>query len=402
MKELRLGEIKRQYNEADMYIDTVEMMLPNNNNRKIYLSYIRNKINLLEENNCILNIQINIYNKIKDIIKHVDEWLASFDYEKIIDELPSMIDNYRSGDFNQMVLDAIKQKEAPKPDNPEPSNPSSSQANSGAENNVVPEIINKYEDELKEKLSKFGIDTSNLNNLINTLKNKDEKLVDDCITSFKQSLFSLVDTLIKDEYNINIDEEFAKNICNQLNIDCTDKEISDFVKEVTNIIDHGSIELSTVLKTGIDKMLDAFIRFIRNESSTQSQSKEEPKEKEQVEKNAKEETKEESPEKEDAIIPVPINKDTLGILSNILNLDNKGFKDIFDTLGDTQQELLKVLIALKNGNTKGKKPFKMLMSDYNELVTLNNNLVSTKAETNKKEQAVQQSNEVKTTATATA
>ena len=98
-----------------------------------------------------------------------------------------------------------------------------------------------------------------LNNLINTLKNKDEKLVDDCITSFKQSVFSLVDTLIKDEYNINIDEEFAKNICNQLNIDCTDKEISDFVKEVTNMIDHGSIELSTVLKTGIDKMLDAFI-----------------------------------------------------------------------------------------------------------------------------------------------
>ena len=48
-----------------------------------------------------------------------------------------------------------------------------------------------------------------------------------------------------------------------------------------------------------------------------------------MEKNAKEETKEESPEKkEDAIIPVPINKDTLGILSNILNLDGKEFKDI--------------------------------------------------------------------------
>ena len=424
MKELYLAEINKTKDKKEMevFINTISRMIPDTDSKNVCLSYIKNMINSFSGNYINpVSVQINIYNRIDMIISHVNEWLKSFDSNMILAELPSMIDNYRSGDFNQMVLDAIKQKEAPKPDNPEPSNPSSSQANStaGVENNVVPEIIIKCEEELKEKFGKYGI--SDVDSLINTLKGKDEKIMDDFVVSFKQSINNVVDALIKDKC-INIDKEFVKNICNEINIDCTDKEIDDFVKEVKNIIGDGTIELKSSLKNSIDKMVDAVIRLIReatesndqqskeeivdveviepntsqSKEDVQEESKQEPKEKEQVEKNAKEEIKEESPEKEDAIIPVPINKDTVRILSNILNLDNKGFKDIFDTLGDTQQEFIKVIIAFKNGKTKGKKPFKMLMSDYNELVTLNNNL------TNKKEQAVQQSNEVKTTATATA
>lgn len=118
MKELRLAEIERQYREAEKYVSIAGRMIPKNDRADIYLSYIRNRINEFGDNISASNVQINIYNDIDYIISCVDEWLDSFDSDAILAELPLLIDSYRDGDFNEIVMAAIKSKQSPKSNKP--------------------------------------------------------------------------------------------------------------------------------------------------------------------------------------------------------------------------------------------------------------------------------------------
>ena len=121
MKELYLAEINKTKDKKEMevFINTISRMIPDTDSKNVCLSYIKNMINSFSGNYINpVSVQINVYNKIDMIIKHVDEWLSSFDSDAILAELPLLIDEYRSGDFNEIVMAAIKSKQSPKSNKP--------------------------------------------------------------------------------------------------------------------------------------------------------------------------------------------------------------------------------------------------------------------------------------------
>ena len=417
MEELYLAEVEKDWGDELLnYIEIAKKMLPKNGNEKIYLAYIRNRLNLIGKDLCPTNVQVNIYSDIDNIIKRVDIWLASFDSEKIISKLPSMINNYRKGDFNEIVKAEIeKATEAKAKIEKE-----ETKEEAGVENSNIPQIIKKYEDEIKDKFSVFGIDTtSDIDTLVKSFKDKEEKEVINAFELFiRKAADNIINVLTKDN-SIIIDEKFIKDMCTQLNIEYTDKEIQDLLQIVSGVLSETSSKLETTLKNGVNKMIDAIMALIRNgkpkeetetkeremEKDTKRKTKEaktekpreetETKERE-MEKDTKGKTKETKTEKNQNVeISADVDNTNVKKFANIVNMNMKDYTDIYASFKEDQQKYMNLLRAFKAGDRTYVEEHiklgdnKIAITDYNELVAINKKITSTKRASKKETQPQQ-------------
>ena len=392
MKELYLSKVENDRGEAiDRYIHIAEKLLPKNENAAIYVAFIRNMINGFGSDDITESVQINIYPHIDSIVKDVNEWLESFDSKKIISKLPSLIDNYRKGDFNEIVKAEIKATEAKVKIEKE-----ETKEEAGVENNKIPQIIKKYEDEAKKKFSEFGIDTTDIDTLVKSFKDKDEKVINDFESFIRKAADDIINALTKD--NLIIDGKFIKDICTQLNIECTDKEIEEFLQIVSGVLSETSSSLETTLKNGVNKMIDAIIALIRKRVEESKEEKtEKPKERE-VEKVTEGKTKEEKTEKNQNVeITANVDNNNAKKFANIVNMNIKNYTDIYASLKDSQQKYINLLRAFKAGvRNYGEEHIKLgdnkiTITDYNELIVINKKITSTKSKrASKKETQPQQ------------
>ena len=421
MKELYLSKVKNDLGEEiDRYIHIAENLLPKNENTAIYAAFIRNMINGFgcDDDEITESIQLNVYEDIDSIVKDVNEWLESFDSKKIISKLPSLINEYRDGDFNEIVKAEIekiekateakaKEKEVTKDKNKVEEATKEAKEEVGVENNKIPQIIKKYEKEIKNKFSEFGIDASDIDTLVKSFKGKDKKLINDFESFIRKAADDIINALTKD--NLIIDGKFIKDICTQLNIECTDKEIEEFLQIVSGVLSETSSVLETTLKNGVNKMIDAIIALIRKKVE-ESKEEETEKPKEETEKPKEEtETKEREMEKgtegktkeektkENQNVEISANVDNTNVkkFANIVNMNMKDYSDIYVGLKDSQQKYLNLLRAFKAGDRtyveeRIKLGYnKMTIVDYNELIAINKKITSTKRASKKETQPQQ-------------
>ena len=426
MEELYLAEVEKDWGDELLnYIEIAKRMLPKNGNEKIYLAYIRNRLNLIGKDLCPTNVQVNIYSDIDNIIKRVDIWLASFDSKKIISKLPSLINEYRHGDFNEIVKAEIekiekateakaKEKEVTKDENKVEEATKEAKEEAGVENNKIPQIIKKYEDKMKKKFS--GIDVTSVDTLVKSFKDKDEKVINDFESFIRKAADDIINVL-KD--NLIIDKKFIKDICTQLNIECTDKEIEEFLQIVSGVLSETSSSLETTLKNGVNKMIDAIIALIRKrveeskeektekpkerevekvtEGKTKEEKTEKPKERE-VEKGTEGKTKEEKTEKNQNVeITANVDNNNVKKFTNIVNMNLSDYTNIYASLKDSQQKYINLLRAFKAGDKSYVEEHiklgdnKMTIADYNELIAISKKITSTKSKrASKKETQPQQ------------
>ena len=343
MKELYLAKLTGEMvDDTTMtsYVNTIKTLLASSASKsreKIYISFIKNKINEFNQFPVLFsNVQFNIYDDINGIVARVDEWLNSFDSEAIINDIPALIDSYREGDFNSIVKEAIEKKksnvtpdgENPEPDNPSPEPSTTSQTSvSGAANNIIPEL---------EKM------------LNNKMQSKKEQMSD------------------------------------------IPKEIRDKIEKATAIYMDG-------IKKAVVDTLD------ENKDKPNGSTKEERKvekgqdEKGEAEKEQSEEKKQQEPKEQEIIIQAPVNAATCKKFNSLLSMsvDSKEYRDIFDTLSESQQRYLSLhrasmskdnqyILAHKNDNS-------ISSSDYNELLKLAKSLTAS----SKKGSSQKQKNEKK-------
>ena len=429
MKELYLSKVEKDRGEAiDRYIHIAEKLLPKSENAAIYVAFIRNMINGFGSDDITESVQISIYPHIDSIVKDVNEWLESFDSKKIISKLPSLINEYRHGDFNEIVKAEIEKiekateakeevKEETKDENKVEEATKEAKEEVGVENNKIPQIIKKYEDEIKNKFSEFGIDASDIDTLVKSFKGKDKKLINDFESFIRKAADDIINVLTKD--NLIIDNNFIKDICTQLNIECTDKEIEEFLQIVSGVLSETSFEVETTLKNGVNKMIDAIIALIRKrveeskeektekpkerevekvtEGKTKEEKTEKPKERE-VEKGTEGKTKEEKTEKNQNVeITANVDNNNAKKFANIVNMNIKNYTDIYASLKDSQQKYINLLRAFKAGDKSYVEEHiklgdnKITIADYNELIAISKKITSTKSKrASKKETQPQQ------------
>ena len=407
MKELYLSKVEKDRGEAiDRYIHIAEKLLPKSENAAIYVAFIRNMINGFGSDDITESVQISIYPHIDSIVKDVNEWLESFDSKKIISKLPSLINEYRHGDFNEIVKAEIEKiekateakeevKEETKDENKVEEATKEAKEEVGVENNKIPQIIKKYEDEIKNKFS--GIDATSVDTLVKSFKGKDEKLINDFELFIRKAADDIINNVLTKD-NLIIDNNFIKDICTQLNIECTDKEIEEFLQIVSGVLSETSFEVETTLKNGVNKMIDAIIALIRKRVEESKEEKtEKPKERE-VEKVTEGKTKEEKT-KENQNVEISANVDNTNVkkFANIVNMNMKDYSDIYVGLKDSQQKYLNLLRAFKAGDRtyveeRIKLGYnKMTIVDYNELIAISKKITSTKSKrASKKETQPQQ------------
>ena len=413
MKELYLSKVEKDRGEAiDRYIHIAEKLLPKSENAAIYVAFIRNMINGFGSDDITESVQISIYPHIDSIVKDVNEWLESFDSKKIISKLPSLINDYRHGDFNEIVKAEIEKiekateakeevKEETKDENKVEEATKEAKEEVGVENNKIPQIIKKYEDEI---FSEFGIDASDIDTLVKSFKGKDKKLINDFESFIRKAADDIINVLTKD--NLIIDNNFIKDICTQLNIECTDKEIEEFLQIVSGVLSETSSSLETTLKNGVNKMIDAIIALIRKkveeskEEETEKPKEETEKPKREMEKDTKGKTQKEKTEKnkeEKNQVEISANVDNTSVkkFANIVNMNMKDYSDIYVGLKDSQQKYLNLLRAFKAGDRtyveeRIKLGYnKMTIVDYNELIAINKKITSTKRASKKETQPQQ-------------
>lgn len=402
MKELYLSKVESDLGKGlDTYIDIAKQLLPKNENTEIYVAFIRNMLNGFGSyDEMAESVQINVYANINGIVKDVDEWLESFDSKKIISKLPSLINNYRKGDFNEIVNAEIEKATEAKG---EIEKATEAKEEAGVENNKIPQIIKKYEDEIKNKFSEFGIDTTSVDTLVKSFKDKDEKVINDFELFIRKAADDIINVL-KD--NLIIDKKIIKNICTQLNIECTDKEIEEFSQIVSGVLSKTSSKLETTLKNGVNKMIDAIMVLIRNGKAKEETEK--PKEektekaKREMEKGTKEKTtKEPKTEKnkeeknQNVEITVDVDNTNAKKFANIVNMNMEDYNNIYVGLKDNQQKYLNLLRAFKAGDRNYVEERiklgynKMTIVDYNELIAINKKITSTKRASKKETQPQQ-------------
>ena len=419
MKELYLSKVEKELGEGlDRYIHIAENLLPKNENTAIYVAFIRNMINGFgcDDDEITESIQLNVYEDIGNIVKDVDEWLASFDSKKIISKLPSLINEYRHGDFNEIVKAEIEKiekateakeevKEETKDENKVEEATKEAKEEVGVENNKIPQIIN----EIKNKFSEFGIDATSVDTLV---KSFDEKVINDFESFIRKAADDIINVL-KD--NLIIDNNFIKDICTQLNIECTDKEIEEFLQIVSGVLSETSSSLETTLKNGDNKMIDDIIALLRKRVE-ESKEEETEKPKEETEKPKEEtETKEREMEKgtegkttkteknkeekttQQVEISADVDNNNAKKFANIVNMNIKNYTDIYASLKDSQQKYINLLRAFKAGDRNYVEEHiklgdnKITIADYNELIAINKKITSTKSKrASKKETQPQQ------------
>ena len=425
MKELYLSKVQNDLGEEiDRYIHIAENLLPKNENTAIYAAFIRNMINGFgcDDDEITESIQLNVYEDIDNIVRDVNEWLESFDSKKIISKLPSLINEYRDGDFNEIVKAEIEKiekateakeevKEETKDENKvEEATKEAKEEAAGVENNKIPQIIKKYEDEIKNKFS--GIDATSVDTLVKSFKDKDEKVINDFESFIRKAADDIINVL-KD--NLIIDKKFIKDICTQLNIECTDKEIEELLQIVSGVLSETSSKLETTLKNGVNKMIDAIIALIRKKVEESKEEKTE-KPKEETEKPKEEtETKEREMEKDtkgkttkteknkeekttqQVEISADVDNTNVKKFANIINMNIKDYTDIYASFKDDQQKYMNLLRAFKAGDRTYVEEHiklgdnKMTITDYNELIVINKKITSTKSKrASKKETQPQQ------------
>ena len=418
MKELYLSKVQNDLGEAiDRYIHIAENLLPKNENTAIYVAFIRNMINGFgcDDDEITESIQLNVYEDIDNIVRDVNEWLESFDSKKIISKLPSLINEYRDGDFNEIVKAEIEKiekateakeevKEETKDENKVEEATKEAKEEAGVENNKIPQIIKKYEDEI---FSEFGIDASDIDTLVKSFKGKDKKLINDFESFIRKAADDIINVL-KD--NLIIDNNFIKDICTQLNIECTDKEIEEFLQIVSGVLSETSSSLETTLKNGVNKMIDAIIALIRKKvEESKEEETEKPKEEtetkeREMEKDTKgkttktEKNKEEKTEKNKNVeITANVDNNNVKKFTNIVNMNIKDYTDIYASLKDSQQKYINLLRAFKAGDKSYVEEHiklgdnKMTITDYNELIVISKKITSTKSKrASKKETQPQQ------------
>ena len=423
MKELYLSKVEKDRGEAiDRYIHIAEKLLPKSENAAIYVAFIRNMINGFGSDDITESVQISIYPHIDSIVKDVNEWLESFDSKKIISKLPSLINDYRHGDFNEIVKAEIEKiekateaKEEVKEETKDKNKVEEAEAKEevGVENNKIPQIIKKYEKEIKNKFSEFGIDASDIDTLVKSFKGKDKKLINDFESFIRKAADDIINAITKD--NLIIDNNFIKDICTQLNIECTDKEIEEFLQIVSGVLSETSSVLETTLKNGVNKMIDAIIALIRKKVE-ESKEEETEKPKEETEKPKEEtETKEREMEKDtkgkttkteknkeekttqQVEISADVDNNNAKKFANIVNMNIKNYTDIYASLKDSQQKYINLLRAFKAGDKSYVEEHiklgdnKITIADYNELIAISKKITSTKSKrASKKETQTQQ------------
>ena len=415
MKELYLSKVEKDLGEEiDRYIHIAENLLPKNENTEIYLAFIRNMLNGFGSDEMAESVQLNVYEDIDNIVRDVNEWLESFDSKKIISKLPSLINEYRDGDFNKIVKTELEKVEEAKAEIEKATEAKAeiekeeTKEEAGVENNKIPQIIKKYEDEIKNKFSEFGIDTtSDIDTLVKSFKDKDEKVINDFESFIRKAADDIINAL-KD--NLIIDEKFIKAICTQLNIECTDKETEEFLQIVSGVLSETSSKLETTLKNGVNKMIDAIIALIRKrveeskEENTEkpkeeTETKEREMEKDTKGKTTKEPKTEKNKEEKNQNVEITANVDNNNVkkFTNIVNMNIKDYTDIYASLKDSQQKYMNILRAFKAGDRTYVEEHiklgdnKMSIVDYNELIAINKKITSTKSKrASKKETQPQQ------------
>lgn len=404
MKELYLSKVEKDLGEEiDRYIHIAENLLPKNENTEIYLAFIRNMLNGFGSDEMAESVQLNVYEDIDNIVRDVNEWLESFDSKKIISKLPSLINEYRDGDFNKIVKTELEKVEEAKAEIEK----EETKEEAGVENNKIPQIIKKYEDEIKNKFSEFGIDTtSDIDTLVKSFKDKDEKVINDFESFIRKAADDIINAL-KD--NLIIDEKFIKAICTQLNIVCTDKETEEFLQIVSGVLSETSSKLETTLKNGVNKMIDAIIALIRKrveeskEEETEKPKEETEKPKREMEKDTKGKTQKAKTEKnkeeknQNVEISADVDNTNVKKFTNIVNMNIKDYTDIYASLKDSQQKYINLLRAFKAGDKSYVEEHiklgdnKMTIADYNELIAISKKITSTKSKrASKKETQPQQ------------
>ena len=402
MKELYLSKVQNDLGEAiDRYIHIAENLLPKNENTAIYVAFIRNMINGFgcDDDEITESIQLNVYEDIDNIVRDVNEWLESFDSKKIISKLPSLINEYRQGDFNEIVKAEIEKATEPKA---EIEKATEAKEEAGVENNKIP-IIKKYEDEIKNK---FGIDASDIDTLVKSFKDKDEKVINDFESFIRKAADDIINALTKD--NLIIDNNFIKDICTQLNVECTDKEIEEFLQIVSGVLSETSSSLETTLKNGVNKMIDAIIALIRKKvEESKEEETEKPKEEtetkeREMEKDTKGKTTKTEKNKEEKTtqqveISADVDNNNAKKFANIVNMNIKDYTDIYASLKDSQQKYINLLRAFKAGDKSYVEEHiklgdnKITIADYNELIAISKKITSTKSKrASKKETQPQQ------------
>ena len=436
MKELYLSKVEKDLGEGlDRYIHIAENLLPKNENTAIYAAFIRNMLNGFGSyDEMAESVQLNVYEDIDNIVRDVNEWLESFDSKKIISKLPSLINEYRDGDFNKIVKtelekateakaeiekateakaeiekeetkeEAVVEKEETKEEAGVEKEETKEEA--GVENNKIPQIIKKYEDEIKNKFSEFGIDTtSDIDTLVKSFKDKDEKVINDFESFIRKAADDIINVL-KD--NLIIDEKFIKDICTELNIECTDKETEEFLQTVSGVLSETSSKLETTLKNGVNKMIDAIIALIRKRvEESKEEETEKPKEEtetkeREMEKDTKRKTKEAKTEKnkeekttQQVEISADVDNTNVKKFANIVNMNMKDYTDIYASFKEDQQKYINLLRAFKAGDRTYVEEHiklgdnKITITDYNELIAISKKITSTKRASKKETQPQQ-------------
>ena len=425
MKELYLSKVEKDLGEGlDRYIHIAENLLPKNENTAIYAAFIRNMLNGFGSyDEMAESVQLNVYEDIDNIVRDVNEWLESFDSKKIISKLPSLINEYRQGDFNEIVKAEIEKAteakaeiekateakaEIEKEETKEEAvvEKEETKEEAGVENNKIPQIIKKYEDEAKKKFSEFGIDTtSDIDTLVKSFKDKDEKVINDFESFIRKAADDIINAL-KD--NLIIDEKFTKDICTQLNIECTDKETEEFLQIVSGVLSETSSKLETTLKNGVNKMIDAIIALIRKRvEESKEEETEKPKEEtetkeREMEKDTKRKTKEAKTEKnkeekttQQVEISADVDNTNVKKFANIVNMNMKDYTDIYASFKEDQQKYINLLRAFKAGDRTYVEEHiklgdnKITITDYNELIAISKKITSTKRASKKETQPQQ-------------
>ena len=333
-----------------------------------------------------------------------------------------MINEYRHGDFNEIVKAEIEKiekateakeevKEETKDENKVEEATKEAKEEVGVENNKIPQIIKKYEDEIKNK---FGIDASDIDTLVKSFKGKDKKLINDFESFIRKAADDIINNVLTKD-NLIIDNNFIKDICTQLNIECTDKEIEELLQIVSGVLSETSSSLETTLKNGVNKMIDAIIALIRKRVE-ESKEEETEKPKEETEKPKEEtETKEREMEKDtkgkttkteknkeekttqQVEISADVDNNNAKKFANIVNMNIKNYTDIYASLKDSQQKYINLLRAFKAGDKSYVEEHiklgdnKITIADYNELIAISKKITSTKSKrASKKETQPQQ------------
>ena len=319
MKELYLAKIKSIKGGIEPYMETISNLIQEKDERKrVHLAYCRNMINGFDGDYVNpFNVQINIYNCIHEIVDHVNGWLDSFNSETIINDIPSLIDSYKGGgDFNAIVREAIeKKKSKPSAPSPEPDNPSPEPSTPSPEPSTPSGTENSIIPEL-------------------------EKMLNDGMKSMKEEMS---DILLK-EFRDKIEKATA------VYMDGIKKAVVDTLDENKDKPNASTKKEEGKVEKGQDK---------------QGEAEKEPEEKKQQE-----------PKEQEIIIQAPVNAATCKKFSSLLSMsvDSKEYRDIFDTLSESQQRYLSLLRASMNKDNQyilaHKNDNSISSSDYNELLKL--------------------------------